>query len=74
MMRRPASVVAWLLLAVIALKAPGLLGAALNGTVSAGRWVLTAPGGTAVLVAALAVTLVWCAAVRPAPTRVRRWA
>lgn len=72
-MRRPAAAVAWLLLAVIALKAPGLLGAVLNGLLSAAGWVLTAPAGTAVLVAALAVTVVWCA-VRPAPVRVGRWA
>lgn len=73
-MRRPAAVVAWLLLAVLTLKAPGVLAAVLNGLLSAAGWVLTAPGGTAVLIAALLATIAWCALVRPTPTRVGRWA
>jgi hypothetical protein len=65
---RPASTVAWLLLAVLALKAPGLLAAALGGIVAAVTWLMTAPGGTAVLATALVATLTWCV-MRPMPIR-----
>jgi hypothetical protein len=57
------------LLGLLALKAPGLI----EGVLQAAVWTLTDPAGTAVIIAALGVTLT-ISAVRHRPQYARRWA
>lgn len=58
-----------LLVGLLALKAPWLIG----GAVEAVAWTVTEPGGTVVIVGALGVTLL-IAATRSRPYYERRWA